>query len=113
MCGGGVSQLLACFASLTQFHGKLVSVGGTIMKTIYAAAAVSVALLAGQALAADTAPLAPGKPAGIKKAQDDPNLPYYLVGGAGAIAVIAVLASDNGSSATTPTQTTTTTGTSS
>jgi hypothetical protein len=68
------------------------------MRTIIALAAAT--LLAGQAVAAGTAPLAPGKPAGIKKAQDsDPNLPWYLVGGAAVIAGIAILASDNGSNA--------------
>jgi hypothetical protein len=89
------------------------------MRTVIALAAA--ALLAGQALigpslAAGTAPLAPGKPAGIKKAQvSDENLPWYLIGGAAVVAGIAILASDNGNSpaaASTPTTTNTTTSTS-
>ena len=39
------------------------------MKIVYAGIA-AIALLAGTAVAADRAPLAPGKPAGVKKAQD-------------------------------------------
>ena len=87
------------------------------MRTVYAAAA-GIALLAGQTLvgpsmAADTAPLAPGKPAGLKKAQvSDSDMALYVIGGAAVIAGIAVLASDNGSNATTTPPATTTTNTS-
>jgi hypothetical protein len=55
------------------------------------------ALVSGSAFAADTSssPLAPGKPAGLRTAQQD-DTPFYIIG-LGAIAVgVAVLASDNG-----------------
>jgi hypothetical protein len=83
------------------------------MKVIYAGVA-AIALLAGQALAADTAPLAPGKPAGVKKAQDEDTMTaLYIIGGGALVAGIAVLASDdNNNNTTTPPPTTTTTSTS-
>ena len=80
------------------------------MKIVYAGIA-AIALLAGPAVAADRAPLAPGKPAGVKKAQDaDTMTMLYLVGGGAVIAGIVVLASDNNS---TPTQATPLTATAS
>lgn len=61
------------------------------------AAAVTAALFATNALATDVnAPLAPGKPAGLKQAQNsDDNTIYYVIGGAAVIAGIAILASSN------------------
>jgi len=80
------------------------------MKTVYAVAA-AVALLAGQALAADTAPLAAGKPAGVKKAQAEDMTALYVVGAGLAIAGIAVAASNGNSTVPITPQTTTTTST--
>jgi hypothetical protein len=81
------------------------------MKVIYASVA-ALALLAGQALAADTAPLAPGKPAGVKKAQDEDTMTaLYIVGGGALVAGIAVLASDDNNNSTTPPPVTSTTST--
>lgn len=77
------------------------------------------ALFATSALAADvSAPLAPGKPAGLKQAQaHDDNTVLYIVGGGAVIAGIVLLASNGGGNNTvtgggTTTTTTTTTGTS-
>ena len=80
------------------------------MKTVYASAA-ALTLLAGTASAAD-APvpaLAPAKPAGLKRAQDEDTMTaIYVVGGGALVAGIALLASDNGNAATTPPAATTT-----
>jgi hypothetical protein len=60
------------------------------------------------------APLAPGKPAGVKQAQDQDTTPPLLVMGAAAIGIgIALAVSDNGNDggAGTPPPTTTTTTT--
>ena len=58
------------------------------------AAVTAFALIATQALAAG--PLAPGKPAGVTKAQDfDQNMLLYVLGGAAVIAGIAILASND------------------
>jgi hypothetical protein len=72
-------------------------------------AALAASLAATTALAA--APLAPGKPAGLKKAQDDSNLPLYVLGAGGAIAGIVILVSgdDNGTLTTGTLSTTTST----
>jgi hypothetical protein len=56
------------------------------------------ALLSGSAFAADTAPssLAPGKPAGLRTAQDGDNTIFYIVGLGAIAAGIALIASDSG-----------------
>lgn len=61
------------------------------------------ALLSGSALAADSnSSLAPGKPAGLRTAQDDgDNTVIYIVGLGALAAGIALIASDNGSNKTT------------
>jgi hypothetical protein len=46
-------------------------------------------------VSANTSALAPGKPAGVQKAQGIDNLAWYLVG-AGALAGIIVIAAQNG-----------------
>ena len=77
---------------------------------------VVLTLTASAALAGQVGPLAPGLPAGVKKAQDvSGHTLLYIALGAGAIAGIAVAASSGGGSA--PVQapassTTTSTGTS-
>jgi hypothetical protein len=54
------------------------------------------ALFATQALAAESAPLAPGKPAGVAKAQaDDDNTVLYVIGVGAIVAGVALLASDH------------------
>ncbi|HWY60562.1 MAG TPA: hypothetical protein VNW15_01545 [Rhizomicrobium sp.] len=86
------------------------------MKTIYAVIAAA-SLLATTAMAAP--PLAPGKPAGLRQAQDadDDNTVLYIIGIGAVAAGIALLASDNGNGMVTPptssssTTTTTTTKT--
>ena len=74
------------------------------------AAVAAFALIATQALAAE--PLAPGKPAGVSKAQDfDQNMLLYVLGGAAVIAGIAILASGSSDKTVTGGGTTTTTTT--
>jgi hypothetical protein len=78
----------------------------------FIAAIAAASLLTTSAIAA--APLAPGKPAGLKKAQDaDDNTVLYIIGIGAVAAGIAILASDsndnNGGSTVTPPTTTTTT----
>lgn len=55
----------------------------------------AVAMIGSQALAADVAALAPGKPAGVHQAQRSPNI--LLIGGAAVIAVVAVVVATQGS----------------
>ena len=48
-------------------------------------------------LAADaTGPLAPGKPAGVHKAQGEDNTILYILGGGAVIAGIVLIANNNG-----------------
>ena len=68
-------------------------------------------LIAQSALAASpTAPLAPGKPAGIKQAQDEDTTPLLVFGAAAVGIGIALAVSDNSTPAT-PSVTTITTAT--
>ena len=68
------------------------------------------ALLTGPALAAGSASLPAGKPAGVRKAQDgNNNTALYVIGGGILVAGIAVLASDKNSAPVPGTTTTTTT----
>jgi hypothetical protein len=61
------------------------------------AVALSMCLVASGAIAAGTnAPLAPGKPAGVKQAQIDRTALIVVVGIAGAIAAIALGVASNG-----------------
>ena len=65
------------------------------------------------AFAADTGPLVPGAPAGVKKAQMEDSTITWLVLGAAAVAAIAVgVSSGNGSPAASGGGSTTTTATS-
>ena len=79
---------------------------------ILTAIALSSALTASAAMAADVGPLAPGKPAGVKQAEL--NTTTWVLLGAGAITAIAigVASSSNGSPPSGPTNlaVTTTTG---
>jgi len=58
-------------------------------------------LLTTSALAADTAPLAPGKAAGVQKAQDTDDTVLWVVVGAAALAGIIVLATQSSSATST------------
>jgi hypothetical protein len=61
---------------------------------------LALGLAASSAMAADSGPLSPGHPAGIKQAQrDDDNTALYLILGAGVIAGIAIAASSGGGGA--------------
>ena len=66
------------------------------MRVLVAAAAAAVMLassaLAGEAVDGSKGPLAPGKPAGVRKAQDQDNTVLYLVGGGLVIAGIVLVA---------------------
>jgi hypothetical protein len=82
------------------------------------AVAAAMALFATQALAAESGPLAPGKPAGVAPAQDyNDNTVLYVIGVGAIVAGVALLASDHhhsgagssGGGGTTTTTTTTTT----
>jgi hypothetical protein len=81
---------------------------GTFMRN-FCVLLAAVALISGSAFAADSnTSLAPGKPAGLRTAQDDGDNTIFYIVGVGALAVgIALLASDNhkgnSSPATTPT----------
>ncbi len=70
----------------------------------FCAILAAAALLGGSAFAADTtSTLAPGKPAGLRTAQDrDDNTVFYVVGLGAIAAGIAVLASDNHNGSTPP-----------
>lgn len=78
----------------------------------FCAAAAALSLLAASAFAA---PLSPGKPAGVRKAQDQDNTVLYIVGLGVVAAGIAIAVSDNdngtsqGTITTTPPTTTTST----
>ena len=78
----------------------------------FLAMALSSALLATTALAGETGALAPGKPAGVKQAQEIGNTGWVLIGiGAVTAVAIGVASSSNGSPApvTPPLAVTTTT----
>jgi hypothetical protein len=76
---------------------------GIIIMRVIVAAVLAVTLSATSLWAADTAaPLAPGKPAGVKKAQDMGDLGWLLVG-AGAIVGVVIIASNSGGAYITPT----------
>jgi hypothetical protein len=75
---------------------------------------LALALTAGAALAADTGPLTPGAPAGVKRAQMDDSTIVAVGLGALAVAVIVVAATGDDDTPVTPAPpatTTTTTGT--
>lgn len=62
----------------------------------FVAALMAASLVASSALAAsDTGPLAAGKPAGVKQAQNDDNTVWYIVGLGVVAAGIAIVASGN------------------
>ena len=63
------------------------------MRTLIALA-LSTTLIASTALAADTGPLAAGKPAGVQQAQLG-TTGWVLIGVAGLVAVVAVVASSS------------------
>jgi hypothetical protein len=72
----------------------------------FATAAFAAALIVSPAMAADTAPLAAGKPAGAKQAQIETGGVLLVVGilaAAGAIAAIAATTQGNGSTSATST----------
>ena len=50
---------------------------------------VALALSTSAAMAGDSAPLSPGAPAGVKRAQEDNNIVLFTALGAGAVAAIA------------------------
>jgi hypothetical protein len=63
----------------------------------FIAAALSLSLVASSAMAGtNSAPLAPGKPAGVKHAQVDTTALIVIVGIAGAIAAIALGTASSG-----------------
>jgi hypothetical protein len=73
------------------------------MRTLISAA-LAASLFATNLLAAEiNAPLAPGKAAGVKTAQDTDDTVWWIIGGAAVVAVIAVAASSGGSSSAPPT----------
>ena len=68
---------------------------------IFIAAALSSTLIVSAALAADVGPLASGKPAGVKQAQEVGTTGWVLIG-AGVVAAIAIaVASDSNGKPTT------------
>ena len=68
---------------------------------IFIAAALSSTLIASAALAADVGPLASGKPAGVKQAQEVGTTGWVLIG-VGVVAAIAIaVASDSNGKPTT------------
>ena len=76
------------------------------MRNFYAILTAA-ALLSGSALAASTdTSLAPGKPAGLRTAQERDNTIYYIVGVGAVAAGIALIASDSGNSNNNPPNTT-------
>ena len=81
-----------------------------LIAAVAGAAMLASSALAGEAVDAGTGPLAPGKPAGVQKAQDRDNAVLYLVGGGLVIAGIVLVAT--GGSNKTPTGSISTSGTS-
>lgn len=76
------------------------------MRNFYALLTAA-ALLSSSALAASTdAPLAPGKPAGVRAAQDGDNTVFVIIGLGAVAAGIALIASDNGNNHSNPPSTT-------
>ena len=74
---------------------------------LFITATVAASLFATNLLAAEAvAPLAPGKPAGVQKAQDADNTVWWIVGGAVIVGVIATVASGGRSTAVTAPPTT-------
>ncbi len=69
------------------------------MRTLIAAA-LSSTLIASAALAADTGPLAPGKPAGVKQAQVG-TTGWVLIGAGVLTAIVIAVASDSNGKPTT------------
>ena len=75
------------------------------MRNFYAILTAA-ALLSGTAMAAGTdSALAPGKPAGLRTAQQGDNTIFYIVGLGAVAAGIALIASDNGHTNNPPTTT--------
>ena len=62
---------------------------------------LALALSTSAAVAADVAPLSPGKPAGVKHAQERGDTPLYVLLGAAALAGIALAVSNHDSGAPT------------
>ena len=76
------------------------------MRNFYALLTAA-ALLSSSALAASTdTSLAPGKPAGLRTAQDSDNTIFYIVGLGAIAAGVALVASDSGNNNNTPPRTT-------
>jgi hypothetical protein len=83
-------------------HGFIALLGATLAATpIFAAGTQST-----------VTPLTPGKPAGVRRAQDEDNTKLYLLAGGIAGIAIGVAASQGASSASSPTATTSSTTTS-
>jgi len=78
----------------------------------FLAIALSSTLLASAAMAADTSPLAPGKPAGVSRAQEVGTTGYVLLGiGVVAAIAIGVASGSNGKPVSGPTNVAVTTTT--
>jgi hypothetical protein len=73
---------------------------------IIAAVVLATTLVASTAFAATEAPLAAGKPAGVKKAQMEGNTTLWVLGLAIVAGGAALVASDNGNTVVTTTTTT-------
>ena len=68
---------------------------------IFIAAALSSTLIATAALAADVGPLASGKPAGVKQAQEMGTTAWVLIGTGVVVAIAIAVASDSNGKPTT------------
>jgi hypothetical protein len=66
------------------------------------AAALAAVLTSSQAMAADNAPLAPGKPAGLQAAQLGTGTTVLLLAGAAIVIAIAIVTSNSGGAAGQP-----------
>lgn len=83
-----------------------------LISSVLAAVLATGALTTGVALAADTGPLKPGAPAGVKQAQSDGRLVAFGLGAVAFAAIIIAVTQDDDNPATpTPPATTTTTTT--
>jgi hypothetical protein len=76
------------------------------MRTI-AATLLTSTLIGSSAFAASDSALAPGAPAGVKHAQEEPDHTLLFLGLGAAAVIIAVAASNGGKSSSTPTTPTT------
>jgi len=82
----------------TVCHSWRSSKSGVTSMRLFIAATVAASLFATNLSAAETGPLAAGKPAGVQKADAADATLWWIIGGAVFVGVVAAVASGGGSS---------------